>query len=81
MNLWLIYGWYTVRDTVSLDTVPLTLLNAALLRPAHLVMKIVDKIKASMDAGETFFSFEYFPPRTEEVYPRYSGGPFPRALP
>lgn len=30
-------------------------------------MKIVDKIKAAMAEGRTFFSFEYFPPRTEEV--------------
>ena len=30
-------------------------------------MKIVDKLKASMESGELFFSFEYFPPRTEEV--------------
>ena len=30
-------------------------------------MKIVDKINASVAAGKTFFSFEFFPPRTEEV--------------
>jgi len=30
-------------------------------------MKIVDKMKAAMAEKKTFFSFEYFPPRTEEV--------------
>jgi hypothetical protein len=30
-------------------------------------MKIVDKINAAIAAKQTFFSFEYFPPRTEEV--------------
>lgn len=30
-------------------------------------MKIVDKINANIKEGKTFFSFEYFPPRTEEV--------------
>jgi 5,10-methylenetetrahydrofolate reductase len=30
-------------------------------------MKIVDKINDSVKDGRTFFSFEYFPPRTEEV--------------
>ncbi len=30
-------------------------------------MKIIDKINASIAAKETFFSFEFFPPRTEEV--------------
>ena len=30
-------------------------------------MRISDKIQAAIDAKETFFSFEYFPPRTEEV--------------
>ncbi|WIA22217.1 hypothetical protein OEZ85_004547 [Tetradesmus obliquus] len=29
-------------------------------------MKIVDKINANIKEGKTFFSFEYFPPRTEE---------------
>ena len=29
-------------------------------------MKIVDKINEKLDAGEKFFSFEYFPPKTEE---------------
>lgn len=29
-------------------------------------MKIVDLINAKIEAGETFFSFEYFPPKTEE---------------
>jgi len=29
-------------------------------------MKIVDKINEKIAAGETFFSFEYFPPKTEE---------------
>jgi hypothetical protein len=37
-------------------------------RPSPLdKMKVVDKMKASMADGKTFFSFEYFPPRTEEV--------------
>jgi methylenetetrahydrofolate reductase (NADPH) len=30
-------------------------------------MKIIDKMQQSMDKGQTFFSFEFFPPRTEEV--------------
>jgi methylenetetrahydrofolate reductase (NADPH) len=30
-------------------------------------MKIIDKINASIKDGKTFFSFEFFPPRTEEV--------------
>lgn len=29
-------------------------------------MKIIDKINACIQRNETFFSFEYFPPRTEE---------------
>lgn len=30
-------------------------------------MKVVDKMNAAQKAGETFFSFEFFPPRTEEA--------------
>jgi hypothetical protein len=30
-------------------------------------MKIVDKINDAVKEGRTFFSFEFFPPRTEEV--------------
>lgn len=30
-------------------------------------MKIIDKINEKLAKGETFFSFEFFPPRTEEV--------------
>ena len=29
-------------------------------------MKIIDIINAKIEAGETFFSFEYFPPKTDE---------------
>lgn len=29
-------------------------------------MKIIDKINAKIAAGETFYSFEFFPPRTDE---------------
>lgn len=29
-------------------------------------MKVVDKMNAAQKAGESFFSFEFFPPRTEE---------------
>jgi methylenetetrahydrofolate reductase (NADPH) len=29
-------------------------------------MKIIDIINAKLAAGETFFSFEFFPPKTEE---------------
>lgn len=29
-------------------------------------MKIVDKINQAISDGRTFFSFEFFPPRTEE---------------
>lgn len=32
-------------------------------------MKIVDKMNESIKAGKTFFSFEFFPPRTDEVGP------------
>lgn len=28
--------------------------------------KIIDKLNAKMAAGELFFSFEYFPPKTDE---------------
>ena len=35
--------------------------------PPFATMRISDKIQAAIDAKETFFSFEYFPPRTEEV--------------
>lgn len=30
------------------------------------MVKIIDKINEKLNAGETFFSFEYFPPKTEE---------------
>lgn len=30
-------------------------------------MKIIDKVNAEIAKGHKFFSFEYFPPRTEEV--------------
>ena len=30
-------------------------------------MKVSDKIKERVERGEQFFSFEFFPPRTEEV--------------
>jgi hypothetical protein len=30
-------------------------------------MKIIDKVNEKLKKGETFFSFEFFPPRTEEV--------------
>lgn len=29
-------------------------------------MKIIDKINQKVDEGTTFYSFEYFPPKTEE---------------
>jgi methylenetetrahydrofolate reductase (NADPH) len=29
-------------------------------------MKIIDKINKKIAAGETFYSFEYFPPKTDE---------------
>jgi hypothetical protein len=32
-------------------------------------MKIADKMNDSIKAGKTFFSFEFFPPRTAEVNP------------
>ena len=38
--------------------------------PHQRAMKIVDKMKAATAEGKTFFSFEYFPPRTEEVRER-----------
>jgi methylenetetrahydrofolate reductase (NADPH) len=28
--------------------------------------KIIDKINAKIETGEKFFSFEYFPPKTDE---------------
>ena len=30
-------------------------------------MKVVDKMNGSISEGKTFFSFEFFPPRTDEV--------------
>jgi methylenetetrahydrofolate reductase (NADPH) len=30
-------------------------------------MKVIDKINERIADGKTFFSFEFFPPRTEEV--------------
>jgi hypothetical protein len=30
-------------------------------------MKIVDKMRKSTEEGTKFYSFEFFPPRTEEV--------------
>lgn len=30
-------------------------------------VQIIDKIKDAIDEGEQFFSFEFFPPKTEEV--------------
>jgi 5,10-methylenetetrahydrofolate reductase len=35
--------------------------------------KIIDRINEKIKRGETFFSFEFFPPRTEEV--RLCAGP------
>jgi hypothetical protein len=40
---------------------------AASNRPRLAIMKVVDKYNEKAANGETFFSFEYFPPRTEEV--------------
>lgn len=34
-------------------------------------MKVVDKMNAAIKSKETFYSFEFFPPRTDEV-PRLS---------
>ena len=33
-------------------------------------MKIIDKMQQQMADGKTFFSFEFFPPRTDEVRAR-----------
>ena len=30
-------------------------------------MKIIDKVNEKISEGKPFFSFEYFPPRTDEV--------------
>ena len=35
-------------------------------------MKIIDKMNASIKEGRPFFSFEFFPPRTEEVRKQYN---------
>ena len=35
-------------------------------------MKIIDKMNASIKEGRPFFSFEFFPPRTEEVWKQYN---------
>ena len=32
-------------------------------------MKVVDKMRKSMEQGANFYSFEFFPPRTDEVSP------------
>jgi hypothetical protein len=31
------------------------------------MVKIIDKVNEKVAEGKPFFSFEYFPPRTEEV--------------
>lgn len=31
-------------------------------------MKVVDKVQAKIKEGTQFFSFEFFPPRTDEVW-------------
>ena len=31
------------------------------------MVKIIDKVNEKIAEGKPFFSFEYFPPRTEEV--------------
>ena len=35
-------------------------------------MKIIDKMNASIKEGRPFFSFEFFPPRTEEVWKQHN---------
>ena len=30
-------------------------------------MKIIDRMNESIASGKTFYSFEFFPPRTDEV--------------
>ena len=42
-------------------------------------MKVVDKMRRSMAEGKTFYSFEFFPPRTEEVRDLYLNAYEPRA--
>ena len=37
-------------------------------------MKVVDKMNESIKAGKTFFSFEFFPPRTDEVIGKFHPG-------
>ena len=37
-------------------------------------MKVVDKMNAATKSGETFYSFEFFPPRTDEVCWKRPGG-------
>jgi len=32
-------------------------------------MKVIDKINEHVAKGQNFFSFEFFPPKTEEVRP------------
>lgn len=39
-------------------------------------MKVVDKIKKAEDEGRTFWSFEYFPPKTEMVCNKKEKGAF-----
>ena len=33
-------------------------------------MKLIDKMNESIKTSKTFFSFEFFPPRTDEVRPQ-----------
>ena len=42
-------------------------------------MKIIDKVNEKLKKGEPFFSFEFFPPRTEEVGAQEPAGCVDRA--
>jgi len=57
----------TIGHTLFVSSGPLLSLAITSLSTCT-AMKIVDKMKAASAEGKTFFSFEYFPPRTEEVW-------------
>ena len=47
------------------DGVPISIVNESIdIKNDN--MKIIEKINSQVDNGETFYSFEYFPPKTED---------------
>ena len=55
--------WSQPRECVEASVSLTSTLSAA----PGCTMKIIDKMQQHIDNGKTFFSFEFFPPRTDEV--------------